>query len=65
VRALAAEPRLLLVDEPTSRLDRANAELVAELLLEVAQTQGVAVVCATHDPVLIERADDELSLAAS
>jgi ABC-type lipoprotein export system ATPase subunit len=65
VRALAAQPRLLLVDEPTSRLDRANAELVAELLLEVAQTQGVAVVCATHDPVLIERADDELSLAAS
>ena len=65
VRALAAQPRLLLVDEPTSRLDRANAELVAELLLEVAQAQDVAVVCATHDPVLIERADDELSLAAS
>jgi ABC-type lipoprotein export system ATPase subunit len=64
VRALAAQPRLLLVDEPTSRLDRANAKLVAELLLEVAQAQDVAVVCATHDPVLIERADDELSLAA-
>jgi ABC-type lipoprotein export system ATPase subunit len=63
VRALAAQPRLLLVDEPTSRLDRANAEIVAELLLEVARTQNVAVVCATHDPVLVERADDELSLA--
>src|SRR5262245_4667711 len=39
VRALAAQPRLLLVDEPTSRLDRVNAEIVAEMLLEVAQAQ--------------------------
>jgi ABC-type lipoprotein export system ATPase subunit len=65
VRALAADPRLLLVDEPTSRLDRANAEIVAEMLVEVARARNVAVVCATHDPVVIDRADSELRLAAS
>jgi ABC-type lipoprotein export system ATPase subunit len=62
-RALAAAPRLLLVDEPTSRLDQANARIVAEMLVEIARARNVAVVCATHDPVVIEQADGELRLA--
>jgi peptide/nickel transport system ATP-binding protein len=62
-RAVASRPRLLLVDEPTARLDQANARALAELFLELARTTGAAVVCATHDPLLIERADRELSLA--
>jgi ABC-type lipoprotein export system ATPase subunit len=63
-RALAARPRLLLVDEPTARLDQANARTLAVLLSTLARDTGAAVVCATHDPVVIEHADDELSLAA-
>jgi ABC-type lipoprotein export system ATPase subunit len=62
-RAVASRPRLLLVDEPTARLDQANARALAGLFLELARTTGAAVVCATHDPLLIERADRELSLA--
>ena len=62
-RALAARPELLLVDEPTARLDQANARRLAALLSSLARETGAAVVCATHDPVVIEQADDELALA--
>jgi ABC-type lipoprotein export system ATPase subunit len=62
-RALAAQPELLLVDEPTARLDQANALALAALLSRLARETGAAVVCATHDSVLIEQADAELALA--
>ena len=61
-RAVAARPRLLLADEPTARLDLANALGVARLLLELARETGAAVVCATHDPLLVEQADERLDL---
>jgi ABC-type lipoprotein export system ATPase subunit len=62
-RALAARPRLLLADEPTSRLDQANALAVGLLLARLARDTGAAVLCATHDPLVIEQADEELALA--
>jgi ABC-type lipoprotein export system ATPase subunit len=61
-RALAARPRLLLADEPTARLDEANARAVGALFAELAATTGAAIVCATHDPVLIEHARAEVPL---
>jgi ABC-type lipoprotein export system ATPase subunit len=64
-RALAGRPELLLVDEPTSRLDEVNARAVTELLRCVAHEQGVAVVCATHDPLVVSQADVELTLGAA
>jgi ABC-type lipoprotein export system ATPase subunit len=62
-RALASEPDLLLADEPTARLDYANALAIGELLSRIARERGIAVVCATHDPAVIEQADAQLSLA--
>ena len=64
-RALAAQPVLLLADEPTARLDQQNARAVAGLLARLAHEHGTAVVCATHDAVVIEQADAKLELAAS
>ena len=64
-RALAARTELLLMDEPTARLDEENAHAVAGLLRRAARVHGLAVVCATHDPVLIEAADTILPLARS
>ncbi len=64
-RALAARPALLLADEPTARLDQTNARAVAELLARLAHEHGTAVVCATHDAVVIEQADAKIELAAA
>jgi ABC-type lipoprotein export system ATPase subunit len=61
-RALAARPSLLLADEPTARLDEANALAVGVLLAELARASGAAVVCATHDPLLVEHADEAVPL---
>jgi ABC-type lipoprotein export system ATPase subunit len=61
-RALASAPDLLLADEPTARLDQANAAAVAALLARVAAEHGTAIVCATHDPVVIAQADVEIAL---
>jgi ABC-type lipoprotein export system ATPase subunit len=61
-RALAPRPELLLADEPTSRLDQANALAVGALFVRLAREFGAAVVCATHDPLLIEQSDELLRL---
>jgi ABC-type lipoprotein export system ATPase subunit len=61
-RALAVDAPLLLVDEPTARLDEDNARAVGALLAHAARERGVAVVCATHDQVLIELADEVVLL---
>ena len=61
-RALAARPELLLADEPTSRLDQGNALAVGALFVRLAREFGAAVVCATHDPLLIEQADEVVRL---
>ncbi len=57
-RAIAGARGLLIVDEPTSRLDEAMTVAVAELLAGTGQT----VICATHDPLVVARADVQLSL---
>jgi energy-coupling factor transport system ATP-binding protein len=62
-RALASRPQLLLADEPTSRLDQANALAVGTLFVNLAREYGAAVVCATHDPLLIDQADRVVDLA--
>ncbi|HLY54130.1 MAG TPA: ABC transporter ATP-binding protein [Stellaceae bacterium] len=46
-RALVAEPRLILADEPTGNLDTANGEAVMDMLTEIAQA-GTTVVMVTH-----------------
>ena len=61
-RALAPRPEVLLADEPTARLDQANALAVALLFARLARSRGATIVCATHDPVVIEQADGELAL---
>jgi ABC-type lipoprotein export system ATPase subunit len=60
-RALAVRAALVVLDEPTSQLDEANAEQVTALLREVT-ARGVAVLAATHDPILIAAADEEITL---
>jgi lipoprotein-releasing system ATP-binding protein len=54
-RALIRAPRLLLCDEPTGNLDRAAAENVASVLLDLHQRQQTILVIVTHSPQLAER----------
>lgn len=60
-RALLTSPGLLLADEPTGNLDRANAELVLAALQNAAR-QGRTVVIATHDPFVVSHAQVVLDL---
>ncbi len=62
VRALAAKPSLVLADEPTGNLDATNAAQVMDALLEQAVTQQCALVVATHDAAIAERATRVLTL---
>ena len=61
-RALAGARGLLIVDEPTSRQDEANAGAIAALLAAAAHTDGQTVICATHDPAVIGQADHVIAL---
>ncbi len=53
-RALANEPSIVLVDEPTGNLDSANGGHIIELLLEVNRSRGTTIVLGTHDSNLAE-----------
>ncbi len=48
VRALINQPQLLLADEPTGALDRASAQELGRLLLELNREQGVTLIVVTH-----------------
>ncbi len=52
VRALINRPQLLLADEPTGALDRANAESLTKLLLELNASEETALVVVTHDEAI-------------
>ncbi|SIR50792.1 ABC transporter ATP-binding protein [Bosea sp. TND4EK4] len=56
-RAIVKQPRLLFADEPTSALDSVNGAVVTTLLRDIAHRSGAIVVCVSHDPRLIARAD--------
>ncbi len=56
-RALINRPQILLADEPTGNLDRANAEEVLELLLKMREELGQTLLMVTHDPQIAKRAD--------
>jgi len=59
VRALAAEPDLLLLDEPTASLDP-QATAAIEALVEQASENGVKIVLVTHDRGQAQRLADEI-----
>ena len=61
-RALACSPRLLIADEPTGNLDRAHAERVQSMLVELGQSRHVAVAVATHNDQLAKAMDRVLVL---
>ena len=60
-RAMMNEPALLLADEPTGNLDKANSRSVQELLFSLAD-EGMAVIIVTHDHEIAAQATEKLHL---
>jgi putative ABC transport system ATP-binding protein len=61
-RALANRPQVLLADEPTGQLDSETGRAIMALLRSIVDTDGVTVVVATHDPLMLESADRVIEL---
>jgi putative ABC transport system ATP-binding protein len=56
-RALAADPAVILADEPTGSLDAENGVIVLDLLTDAVRRRGIGLILVTHDPLSAARAD--------
>jgi predicted ABC-type transport system involved in lysophospholipase L1 biosynthesis ATPase subunit len=63
VRALVNGPKLVLADEPTGSLDRATAESLGDLLVDLNREEGAALAVVTHSEALARRMGRVLVLA--
>lgn len=62
-RALASGARVILADEPTGNLDKANGEKVIEILAQLAHQQKYCIVVVTHNLEIAERSDKVWSMS--
>jgi putative ABC transport system ATP-binding protein len=61
-RALVTQPDVLFADEPTSQLDVETSRMVVGVLRAAVAEDGVTVVATSHDPVLLDAADELYAL---
>lgn len=61
-RAIAAEPQLVLADEPTANLDSATGLALVELMKRLNREQRITFLIATHDTMIMEQADRVIRL---
>ena len=55
-RAIAAEPIIVLPDEPTANLDSKAGAALMDMMKAMNERRGVTFVFSTHDPMVVERA---------
>lgn len=60
-RALANDPKIIMADEPTGKLDKKNADLIVEILKEVSGS-GVSLVVITHDEKIAKKFNYQIRL---
>lgn len=56
-RALATNPAIVIMDEPTGNLDKRNGDNVLRMIRELRESTGATFVIATHDPTVAAAAD--------
>ena len=61
-RALVSRPKIVFADEPTGNLDEQNANQVMQLLLDLREQVGSALVVVTHDATLAQMADRVITM---
>jgi putative ABC transport system ATP-binding protein len=61
-RALAGQPDLLIADEPTGQLDSETGRQIMRLLQTVVHSEGITALVATHDPAMLELADQVMAI---
>jgi peptide/nickel transport system ATP-binding protein len=61
-RALASSPQILVCDEPVSALDASLASRVLDLLEELRETLGIAILMVTHDLAVAKRIGNDLAV---
>ena len=62
VRALINRPLLLLADEPTGALDRATADSLTQLLIELNRDEQITLIVVSHSQRLAQHMDQKLQL---
>ena len=61
-RALVKRPSLVLADEPTANLDSRTGDVIVDLMHRIQAEAATTFVFSTHDPRLIQRADEVFTL---
>lgn len=61
-RALAAEPKLVLADEPTANLDSENAAALLDIMHQLSREAKTTFLFSTHDPRVMDRAERIITL---
>jgi lipoprotein-releasing system ATP-binding protein len=61
-RAIVTGPDILLADEPTGNLDRANSRMLTDMLLEMGRERGTTIVIVTHDKDIAARTGKTITL---